>query len=1212
MRSRLTALLSATTLLAGLLVGISATPSYAATVYFVDAAKGSDATGNGSASKPWKTISKAASTVSAGDAVRIRSGTYRETVRPAHSGTTDRPITYEAEAGANVTVSGANVINGHWSAYKDDIYSIHADLPMGEYLDSVYVDGVANNLARSPNTPVGNLYDPNFWNRDAKNSNAGLLHDPVNLNQPAGTWDGAALFVEDSGSWNFSSALVDHSTPGDLHIKDTQRSYSVKLSSYDNTVQLVAPDGTVLGTHAMTISPDTTYRVTVRAIGSRLEVFVNDTPVLSATDAQVAEGSFGLGVSSSSDTVAARADFTKVNATIIKDDPAHRWSGLAAPTFASNIDGWNDAQDGWWTSDGTTMHGYTQPQTKDSTATYETTEVAKDFLYSADVTLRSQAIASLTFRKELMPGYVIDLADWGLDGSEYFIMGKLAALDYPGEWYYDESAHRLYLETTGEDNPAQHTIEYKARNLAFDLSDRSNIVVRGVNLFGASIDTARGSHDVIDRIHAKYVTEYNLQYASRGSGICLCGTDDTLENSEIAYSSGSLVTMKGDGSRLVNNVIHDGTYGGIVFNSAIELAGRNQLISNNTVYHSGRSLIGGDFYADLIQYNDFYGGNYFAHDTGMLYTAHDELGNTVIAHNYWHDNPHRSNGEGDWTGGIYLDESSSDALVYDNTTWNLTWHAIQVNHISDFVQVYNNTTYKSSDIEISQPSYGLDAFGDRVQNNIAVDGMPSGATDIGAFYGNNLSSGDPKYVDPATHDLRPQPGSPAIDAGTPVRGVTDGYQGSAPDIGAYESGGPTWTAGANLTDPPPAPAYHLVDTDYQNVVRNGTFDLPRLQEPGVTGLTDWTPTYAKTAQPTYDISGGKVSARIAYRTGMALGTGEDGLEQKITGLKPDTTYHIRGYLRADSDGQTVRLGVKDYGGADTYQETGSTSWTQEDLTFATGPDSTSATLYAYKPTTGGYAFVDDIMMYAPQITLSVNDTAVTEGNSGSAPATFTVSLSGPSKGTVNVDYATADGTATAPGDYTATSGTLTFAPGETSKQVSVPVVGDTVSEPDERFTLNLSNATGATIADGVGTGIILNDEPPPPGVTIVNDHTTGTGTNQFEFVGSWATNTNPTAYQNDVTFSMNTDDYYQVRFNGTQIQLYSELGPVMGIVGVSIDGGSESKVDNYSPTDIGDVMVYSSPTLPAGQHILKVRVTGTENASGAGTWTVADRVDIHS
>ena len=76
-----------------------------------------------------------------------------------------------------------------------------------------------------------------------------------------------------------------------------------------------------------------------------------------------------------------------------------------------------------------------------------------------------------------------------------------------------------------------------------------------------------------------------------------------------------------------------------------------------------------------------------------------------------------------------------------------------------------------------------------------------------------------------------------------------------------------------------------------------------------------------------------------------------------------------------------------------------------------------------------------------------------------------------------VDYATADGTATAGEDYTATSGTLTFGPGESLKTVSVPVLDDALDEGEETFTLRLSNARGAQIADGEATGTIKNSDP---------------------------------------------------------------------------------------------------------------------------------------
>lgn len=114
----------------------------------------------------------------------------------------------------------------------------------------------------------------------------------------------------------------------------------------------------------------------------------------------------------------------------------------------------------------------------------------------------------------------------------------------------------------------------------------------------------------------------------------------------------------------------------------------------------------------------------------------------------------------------------------------------------------------------------------------------------------------------------------------------------------------------------------------------------------------------------------------------------------------------------------------------------------------------------------------------PLPSLSIDDVTVVEGNSGTTNAVFTVSLSAASGQTVTVNYATADGTATAPADYTNTSGTLTFTPGQTTRTITVPVIGETVPEANETFFVNLSGATNATISDNQGVGTITNDDVP--------------------------------------------------------------------------------------------------------------------------------------
>jgi len=118
--------------------------------------------------------------------------------------------------------------------------------------------------------------------------------------------------------------------------------------------------------------------------------------------------------------------------------------------------------------------------------------------------------------------------------------------------------------------------------------------------------------------------------------------------------------------------------------------------------------------------------------------------------------------------------------------------------------------------------------------------------------------------------------------------------------------------------------------------------------------------------------------------------------------------------------------------------------------------------------------------------ISVQNVTVTEGNSGTTNANFVVRLSNPSFQTITVNFATADVTTTAGSDYSPTSGTLTFSPGQLSRTLSIPVRGDTnVEAHQETFTLNLSTPTNATVTTSSATGFIKNDDHLPSTYDIV-------------------------------------------------------------------------------------------------------------------------------
>ena len=143
------------------------------------------------------------------------------------------------------------------------------------------------------------------------------------------------------------------------------------------------------------------------------------------------------------------------------------------------------------------------------------------------------------------------------------------------------------------------------------------------------------------------------------------------------------------------------------------------------------------------------------------------------------------------------------------------------------------------------------------------------------------------------------------------------------------------------------------------------------------------------------------------------------------------------------------------------------------------------------------AITDDDGPVTTLPTLSIADATVEEGEQ----AQFTVTLSRTATGTVTVDYATADATANAGADYTATSGTLTFAPGEAAMTIRVPTLEDTTQEQTETFTVTLSAPAGATLQDGTATGTITDDDAPPPTLSTLSiGDTEATEGNMAEFL----------------------------------------------------------------------------------------------------------------
>jgi hypothetical protein len=152
----------------------------------------------------------------------------------------------------------------------------------------------------------------------------------------------------------------------------------------------------------------------------------------------------------------------------------------------------------------------------------------------------------------------------------------------------------------------------------------------------------------------------------------------------------------------------------------------------------------------------------------------------------------------------------------------------------------------------------------------------------------------------------------------------------------------------------------------------------------------------------------------------------------------------------------------------------------------------------------------------PPPSISISDVTITEGNSGTQSAMFNLSLSSAWTQMITIQFLTANGSAVAGTDFQSTGGTVTFAAGQTTQVIAVPVIGDRTPEITESFYVNLSSPTNATIVDGQGVATI-NDNEPRVAITDVSDSEGDSGTKNF-----WFTISLSTAYDQNVTMSFRT------------------------------------------------------------------------------------------
>jgi hypothetical protein len=401
--------------------------------------------------------------------------------------------------------------------------------------------------------------------------------------------------------------------------------------------------------------------------------------------------------------------------------------------------------------------------------------------------------------------------------NSYSLSGKLALLGKAGEWFYRPADGYLYAWMPDGAAPSGHLVEFKKRELAFDLSGRSYITILGLGVKGSTITTSSTSHhNVLDGLTARYVSAYSdlaidpnkvtpsdpcdvLTAGETTSGIQLRGDANTLRNSTIDWSAGNGVMIAGTNNVVTNNVITNADYLGS-YAASINVLGSGHLISHNTAWGSGRSnlnidnKVAGTAAANhLIRYNDFGDYGKLVNDVGAIYVCcRVDLAGTVIDHNALHDAAPGVAADGP-APGVYLDLETYNATVADNVAWNRTTYGFVLINPNGGTTSGNKVYGNTSGTDPKAVSlFGGTYSTSEVKNNIGtVD------TAAGVVVSHNLpNSSDPQFTAPATLDFTVASGSPARNAAAPISPWTDGSTDATPTIGAYQYGATRWIAGA--------------------------------------------------------------------------------------------------------------------------------------------------------------------------------------------------------------------------------------------------------------------------------------------------------------------------------------------------------------------------------------------------------------------------------
>ncbi|MEL7529997.1 MAG: T9SS type A sorting domain-containing protein [Bacteroidota bacterium] len=385
------------------------------------------------------------------------------------------------------------------------------------------------------------------------------------------------------------------------------------------------------------------------------------------------------------------------------------------------------------------------------------------------------------------------------NGGEFFLMNSLDALDAPGEWFLESFSKKLYFWAPDDVDPSTLGVLVRRRTQAFNLTNKSQIVLDSLVITGANIRMKGAQGCVVRNCEILYGNHTIASTSAAFVGDASIELDDNatgnlIEHNNIQWGAANGIVLKGSNNVVDNNFIGHFNYLGS-YAAPVELRGNNDL-RRNEIFSAGRDGIRGGGSGSDCGYNDIHHTNLINDDCGGIYFCCGQYNNTRIHHNWIHDIASRNEHFDSYKGtGIYLDNSTEDVIVDHNVLWNLEWSCIQINWAGKNLLMYNNTLWSNDGPRSASMGRWVNGY---TFTNVQLYNTLSNEPTFHASDEQNsiaLSLNANPFEDMAASNYMPKANSSAIDAGRVIAGYTDGYVGASPDVGAYEQGGEAWVAG---------------------------------------------------------------------------------------------------------------------------------------------------------------------------------------------------------------------------------------------------------------------------------------------------------------------------------------------------------------------------------------------------------------------------------